>query len=346
MNYSTPLRAFAMLLLLAFCCTACVKNATIRFQDGKICEVPAEGNETCTELGPGQMAIYSLDDSGKVQLQTVPSTLQGQLAWLQKTGRVYAFEPGHLGGSRNGSVLRIFETGAVATDTVTDIKLPLKSFAWVGFMQESASAPVMMMMAGDNPCDNLINIHEKLAEQDTFRLTRHGSCAAASGGIGVIVIESNIIDPSNRINLLSSTPAIGKWIQTAYPKLEKPTIVQQNWLFPFADAPLSKPKFARPIDAPSPSDFPADCGIMEMIAREIAAINWGDPICTFADGAYQIRYCGGTNTVSFQDTDGQLVEMDLGTGCGMQFVKRDGMVAVHLQEGCPTTLNLNCLPNK
>lgn len=342
------LRWLPCFLVLAFTITGCVQDSLIRFENGKVCEIDDQGRETCADLGPGKMVVFALGDSGKFTLKSVPVNLGSQQAWLKKTGRAYPFPAGHISGKRQGSTLQLFETGQAATDTISRIKLAMKNVAWTGFMQESPNAPVMMMMAGDYPCDVSENINERLTSQDTFRLTRHGTCMLGSGGLGVIVIESDIIDPTMRVNILDAVPETGDWIRQKFPRLTRLETVPQSWLFNLNDAPLINTHFAQPIAmaASEPvADIPGDCGPEEMIRSSLSRMDWGDPVCIFVDGVYQIRYCGGTNMLSFQNADGQLSEVYLTSNCGVQFVKRNGLVAVYLQEGCDLSLGLNCLPN-
>jgi hypothetical protein len=319
----------------------------IRFENGKVCEIDEQGRETCADLGPGKMVIYYLGDSGKVQLKSVPFEMGRQQSWLKKTGRVYSYSAGHIGGKRKGSTLQMFEIGQAVTDTISRLKLAMRNVAWTGFVQESPGEPVMMMMAGDYPCDVSENVNERLASQDTFRLTRHGTCMLGSGGLGVIVIESDIIDPTMRVNLLSAVPETGDWIRQKFPRLTRVETVPQNWLFNLNEAPLTDANFAQPIamaiSAPV-ADIPADCGPMDMISAQLDAMDWGDPVCIFADGLYQIRYCGGTNTLSFQNADGEISEVYLSASCGVQFVKRNGLIAVYLQKGCDLSLGISCMP--
>ena len=335
-------RLLASFCLLACLLSACVQNTALTFQDGKICDVPASGEPQCADLGPGQMVIFQLDDSGKVQLKSVPYTLKPQMDWLKKTGRAYPIAAGKVGGGRNGSVVRIFETGAAPQDTVTDLKIPLKSVAWLGFVQESASDPVMMMMAGDDPCADSYDVNEALTKNGEVNIFRQGTCAYASGGgLGVIVIESDIIDPTMRVNLLGSTPEIGDWIKIKYPTMKPPTTINQGWLFPMAKAPIKEPLFAKPQGGTLP-DFPDQCGDPAMMLLQLQSIEWADAGCSFPLSAWQIRYCGATNTVSFRNSDAQLVEFDLGSTCAFKFNLEGDVVSVAMQSGCALDLSAVC----
>jgi hypothetical protein len=333
------------MILLAWLTTGCVQNAVVHFDNGKVCEIPASGSERCADLGPGNMAVFHTDDSGKVQLKTVPFNIKQQLPWLEKTGRVYAFEPGKLSGKLNGTTLQLVEKGADTT-TISRINVPLKKVAFAGFSQESSDQPMYFIMVGDYPCDDQTNIDEKLANQDVYRLTRHGSCVAASGGLGVIVIESDIIDPSNRVNFLTMVPEMGGWIARTYPQVSTPMEVSQSWVYRINEAPLIEPKLMKPLAASSPGqpipDWPSNCGSYEMALMEIGSINWGAPVCTFEQGVYQIRYCGQNNKLGFKKTGGEPVEMEIMPGCAVQFIKHDGLISVYLQSPDCADLNLDC----
>jgi hypothetical protein len=328
--------------LLAGLLSACVQNSAITFQDGKICDVPAAGEAQCADLGPGQMVIFQLGDSGKMQLKSVPYTLKPQMEWLKKTGRAYPFAAGKLGASRNGSVIRLFETGSAATDTISDLKVPLKSVAWLGFVQESASDPIMMMMAGGDPCATAFDVNESLLKHGEVKIFRQGSCAYASGGgLGVIVIESDIIDPTMRINLLGNTPELGDWIKIRYPEIKPPATINQGWLFPMAKAPLKEPLFAKPQGGTLP-DFPDHCGDPTLLQLQLQMTEWAAPACSFSLSAWDMRYCGANNTISFSNSDAQTIEFDLSSSCAFKFTLEGDVVSVSLQEGCTLDLSAVC----
>jgi hypothetical protein len=335
-------RLLASFCLLACLLSACVQNTAITFQDGKICDVPASGDPQCADLGPGQMVIFQLDDSNKVQLKSVPYTLKSQMGWLKRTNRAYPFAAGHIGGTRNGSVVRIFETGTATQDTVSDLKIALKSVAWLGFVQESAGDPVMMMMAGGDPCADAFNVNDSLLKHGEVHIFREGTCAYASGGgLGVIVIESNIIDPTMRVNLLGATPDIGDWIKIKYPTMKPPTTIHQAWLYQMQKAPIKEPLFAQP-QGGTLSDLPDPCGTIEMMREKFGKIEWADPICGFPLSAWEVRYCGATNIVSFRNSDAQLVEFDLSSSCAFKFKLEGNVVSVSLQAGCTLDLGAVC----
>ena len=324
-------------------------TGTLSFTSDNVCYDADDRENMCVPIGEGQVAYLEKVERDSFTLGGGNLYLSADERYLTETQRAYAFDPTQFGGQSVKGKIRLWN--GAKQDT---FQVDMDKVCWVGFTKLVKSGPPVMIVAAKDPCSNALILNDSIPADTAYVIAKAGECTVASGGVGIMVIESNIIDPSNQVNLLSSTPALRPWIEERYPELEVPNTINTSWLFPMGEIPSADRPIMPPLQMGGGSaDFPADCGMRAFIESNLRNTIWSSSPCFILDDSYQVSYCTELERVKIGKKPGVPtgvadIKADwlLSADCPVKFERVNGEIHVFLPAsgcaagvGCAGSLN-------
>lgn len=334
--------SFLFALPLAALVTAC-SQGSFSITDGNACATPFNKPSACAPYGGNNQAIVELMGKDSFNVRSVNFDLSPALPYLKASGRAWEVDPTKLSATipANTGLIKFQEINGADTTRFT---IPMKQVRWLMVSKEDGEAKAMMTACCESPCLEPKNINAEIEQRETTVLHVMENCAfLGDGGITILVLESNIIDPSMRTPLNPMDPGMQQWISDKYPQLQVPTEIGPQYLwnvnrFPYPSTPTHLMYFQPAGGNNSNGD---ECRSPEEVKAAISSIKWQEA-CIFTTETYKIEQCDGI--VNFiNPSTGDLIYAHNLRSCSMKFVSTDaGIILSFDSKNLPDFSGLGC----